>query len=120
MNDEFKTLTPFDAGHGREGMLCSLPALEKQGIGKVSRLPISIRIVLESVLRKCDGKRVTVDDVKRLANWNAKAPAQVEIQTIGDRVAAIGTGRSGSAHPTPGAARTVTSSSVGAVACNFS
>ena len=50
MNDEFKTLKKFDAGKGREGFLHSLPALEEQGIGKISRLPVSIRIVLESVL----------------------------------------------------------------------
>ena len=57
MNDEFKTLKKFDAGKGREGFLHSLPALEEQGIGKISRLPVSIRIVLESVLRNCDGKK---------------------------------------------------------------
>jgi len=47
--DEFKALNKFDAGNGREGFLYSLPALEEQGIGKISRLPVSIRIVLESV-----------------------------------------------------------------------
>jgi len=58
VSDEFKTLTKFDAGKGREGFLHSLPALEEQGVGKISRLPVSIRIVLESVLRNCDGKKV--------------------------------------------------------------
>ena len=72
MNDEFKTLRKFDAGKGREGFLYSLPALEEQGIGKISRLPVSIRIVLESVLRNCDGKKVRRKDVETLANWNAK------------------------------------------------
>ena len=57
-NDPFHTLQTFDAGGGRKGYLHSLPALEKQGIGPISRLPVSIRIVLESVLRNCDGKRV--------------------------------------------------------------
>ena len=52
-------------------------ALEKAGVGPISRLPVSIRIVLESVLRNCDGKRVREDDVRALANWKAKAPAQV-------------------------------------------
>ena len=56
MTDEFKTLKKFDAGAGREGQLHSLPALEEQGVGPISRLPVSIRIVLESVLRNCDGK----------------------------------------------------------------
>src|ERR1700754_3379469 len=86
MNDEFKTLQKFDAGNGREGFLHSLPALEEAGIGKISRLPISIRIVLESVLRNCDGKKVTDQDVRTLANWNAKSPAQVEIPFVVARV----------------------------------
>ncbi len=76
MNDEFKTLTKFDPGKGREGFLYSLPALEEQGIGKISRLPISIRIVLESVLRNCDGKKVRRKDVETLANWNARIAGQ--------------------------------------------
>src|SRR5437868_6810983 len=86
MNDEFKTLTKFDAGHGRQGLLHSLPALEKQGIGKLSRLPISIRIVLESVLRNCDGKKVRPKDVETLANWNAKKPANEEIPFVVARI----------------------------------
>ena len=58
MNDEFKMLRRFDAGNGREACFYSLPALEEQGVGKISRLPVTIRIVLESVLRNCDGKKV--------------------------------------------------------------
>ena len=50
-----------------------LPALEEKGLGKISRLPVSIRIVLESVLRNCDGKKVTDKDVATLAAWNAKS-----------------------------------------------
>ncbi len=80
------TLRTFDAGNGKSGLYYSLPELEKQGIGKISRLPISIRIVLESVLRNCDGKRVADKDVETLANWNAKAPAQVEIPFVVARV----------------------------------
>ena len=72
MNDEFKTLKTFDAGKGREGFLFSLPDLEEQGIGKISRLPVSMRIVLESVLRNSDGKKVRRKDVEALAKWNAK------------------------------------------------
>ena len=86
MNDAFKTLQKFDGGAGESGKLFSLPALEAGGAGPISRLPVSIRIVLESVLRNCDGKKVTEDDVKRLANWNAKAPAQVEIPFVVARV----------------------------------
>src|SRR3989449_8528356 len=86
MKDEFNTLTKFDAGNGREGFLYSLPALEEQGIEKISRLPVSIRIVLESVLRNCDGKKVRRKDVETLANWNAKSPANAEIPFVVARI----------------------------------
>ena len=86
MSDEFRTLRKFDAGKGREGFLHSLPALEEQGIGKISGLPVSIRIVLESVLRNCDGKKVRRKDVETLANWNAKKPANEEIPFVVARI----------------------------------
>ncbi len=86
MNNEFNTLQKFDAGKGREGFFHSLPELEKQGVGKISRLPISIRIVLESVLRNCDGKKVRRKDVETLANWNAKKPANEEIPFVVARI----------------------------------
>jgi aconitate hydratase len=86
MTDEFKTLKKFDGGNGREGFLHSLPALEEHGIGKISRLPVSIRIVLESVLRNCDGKKVRRKDVETLANWNAKSPANEEIPFVVARI----------------------------------
>jgi aconitate hydratase len=85
-NDQFHTLQTFDAGGGRKGYFHSLPALEKQGIGPISRLPVSIRIVLESVLRNCDGKRVGEKDVRRLANWSAKNPANEEIPFVVARI----------------------------------
>ncbi len=69
----------FVTGSGSQGKFYSLPDLETQGIGKVSRLPVSIRIVLESLLRNLDGKKVMEADVKNLANWNAKAPGEYEI-----------------------------------------
>ena len=86
MIDEFKALNKFDAGNGREGFLYSLPALEEQGIGKISRLPVSIRIVLESVLRNCDDKKVRRKDVETLAKWNAKKPANEEIPFVVARI----------------------------------
>ena len=86
MSDEFRTLKKFDAGKGREGFLHSLPALEEQDIGKISRLPVSIRIVLESVLRNCDGKKVRRKDVETLAKWNAKKPANEEIPFVVARI----------------------------------
>jgi aconitate hydratase len=85
-NDPFHTLQTFDAGGGRQGWFHSLPALEKQGVGPISRLPVSIRIVLESVLRNCDGKRVGEKDVRTLANWSAKNPANEEIPFVVARI----------------------------------
>src|SRR6202521_4243167 len=76
----------FDAGEGKKGIYYSLPALEEAGIGKVSRLPVSIRIVLESVLRNCDGKKVAEKDVEALANWNAREPANEEIPFVVARI----------------------------------
>jgi len=84
--DEFKTLKKFDAGKGRDGFLYSLPALEEEGVGKISRLPASIRIVLESALRNCDGVKVQRKDVETLANWNAKEPANEEIPFVVARI----------------------------------
>jgi hypothetical protein len=86
MSDAFQTQQTFDPGNGKTGSFFSLPALEKQGVGPISRLPISIRIVLESVLRNCDGEKVTTEDVRALANWNAKAPEPVEIPFVVARV----------------------------------
>jgi aconitate hydratase len=86
MSDAFSTLQQFDAGAERTGYFHSLPALEAAGAGPISRLPISIRIVLEAVLRNCDGKKVTERDVKALANWNAKKPANEEIPFVVARI----------------------------------
>src|ERR1700761_313819 len=86
MSDAFKTKQQFDLGSGKQGSLYSLPALEEQGVGPISRLPVSIRIVLESVLRNCDEKKVAAADVAALAKWNAKSPAQVEIPFVVARV----------------------------------
>src|SRR5436190_10987083 len=86
MNNEFNTLQKFDTGNGHEGYFHSLPDLEKQAIGQISHLPVSIRIVLESVLRNCDGRKVRRKDVKSLANWNAKRPANEEIPFVVARI----------------------------------
>jgi len=63
----------------REFSYYSLPALEEQKIVKVSRLPVSIRIMLESLLRNCDGKKVSREDIVQLAHWNAKEPSTADI-----------------------------------------
>src|SRR6266571_4712178 len=85
-HDLFGSLQEFDLGGGKRGKLYSLPALEAAGVSKISRLPVSIRIVLESVLRNVDGKKVTERDVRTLANWNAKSPAQEEIPFVVARI----------------------------------
>lgn len=64
----------------------SLPALEKQGMGAISRLPISLRIMLESLLRNCDGQRVKEEDVRRLAAWNPKKPQEEDVPFVVSRV----------------------------------
>jgi aconitate hydratase len=70
----------FTTGSGAEGKMYSLPALAESGIApNLNRLPVSIRIVLESVLRNVDGRKVSEDDVRNLASWNAKAPGEYEI-----------------------------------------
>ncbi|QJE96797.1 aconitate hydratase [Luteolibacter luteus] len=73
------TLRTFQTGSGAEGKFYSLPALAEQGFPNLSKLPVSIRIVLESVLRCVDGRKVTEKDVANLANYNAKTPGEYEI-----------------------------------------
>jgi aconitate hydratase len=75
------TLQPF-----KHGKYYSLPALEKSGLPGISRLPVSIRIVLESVLRNCDGKKVTEEHVKQLAGWKPNAPRTAEIPFVVARI----------------------------------
>ncbi len=77
--DPFRALDEFPLASGRRGKLYSLAALEKAGLGAVSRLPVSLRIVLESLLRNCDGKRVTEAHVRALAAWQPKVPRTAEI-----------------------------------------
>jgi aconitate hydratase A / 2-methylisocitrate dehydratase len=75
----FNTLQTFTTEKGKSGQFYSLPQLEKEGVGPVSRLPVSIRIVLESVLRNYDEKVVEESDVRTLANWQAVAERTDEI-----------------------------------------
>src|SRR5437667_11491357 len=82
----FNSLQTFMPAPGLTGQLYSLPQLEKEGVAKVSRLPVSIRIVLESVLRNFDGEKITEDDVRSLANWQANAERTEEIPFVVARV----------------------------------
>jgi aconitate hydratase len=80
------TRQSFEPGNGRPGTFYSLPALEKAGIGPISRLPVSIRLVLESILRNCDGKKVTEHNVRTLANWQPNVERTEEIPFIVARI----------------------------------
>src|SRR5690349_5300554 len=80
------SLQSFRTAGGKGGRYYSLPALEKAGVGRVSRLPVSLRIVLESVLRNCDGKKVTEEHVRQLAGWRPNAPRTEEIPFVVARV----------------------------------
>ena len=82
----FGTLKSFDLGGGSQGKYYSLPALEAAGVGPISRLPVSIRIVLEAVLRRFDGSRITEENVRELANWKAQADRTSEIPFVVSRI----------------------------------
>jgi hypothetical protein len=84
--DTFKTLRDFTPSPGKKGRYHSLAALEAAGLGKISRLPVSIRIVLESLVRFCDGKRVTEEHVRNLAAWEPNGKRTTEIPFIVVRI----------------------------------
>jgi len=86
MHNLFDTLKDFDLGNGKKGSLYSLPALEKAGVGAISKLPVSIRLVLESVLRNYDGKKVSETNVRELAQWQPNAARTQEIPFIVARI----------------------------------
>jgi aconitate hydratase len=82
----FNTLQTFDLGNGKSGKFYSLPALEAAGVGPISRLPVSVRLVLESVLRNCDGLKVQEANVKELANWKPTEARTAEIPFVVARI----------------------------------
>jgi aconitate hydratase len=81
----FESLRTLKLASG-EAQYYSLPALEQAGLGKISRLPVSIRIVLESVLRNCDGKKVAEEHIRQLAGWQPNAPRTDEIPFVVARI----------------------------------
>ena len=82
----WNTLQSFEPNAGKPGQFYSLPQVEKEGIGPVSKLPVSIRVVLESVLRNFDGTKITEDDVRAIANWQAGAERTEEVPFVVARV----------------------------------
>jgi len=85
-HDPLNTLREFKLKSGRSGRMYSLKALEDQGFGKTSRLPVSLRVVLESVLRNCDGQRISPDVVKALAGWQPNGARTTELPFVLARI----------------------------------
>src|SRR5262245_61072250 len=82
----FNTLQTFTFAGNKTGKFYSLPQLEKQGVGKISRLPVSIRILLESVLRNYDGHKIGEEDVHALAAWEPTAERKEEVPFVVARI----------------------------------
>ena len=85
-HDPFKSLRDFTPSAGKTAKYHSLAALEAAGLGKISRLPFSIRVVLEALVRQCDGKKITEEHVKALASWQANGARTTEIPFIVVRI----------------------------------
>ncbi len=86
MHNLFDSRQTFQVGPGKTGIFYCLPQLERAGIGPVSRLPVSIRIVLEAVLRNYDERTITEQHVRALANWQPHAPRTEEIPFMVGRI----------------------------------
>src|SRR4051812_41755788 len=83
----FNSRQTFHTGTGTDGTFYSLPQLEKEGLGTISRLPVSIRIVLESVIRNFDdGRKINESHVRELAAWGANDERANEIPFVVARV----------------------------------
>ncbi|HEX9630657.1 MAG TPA: aconitate hydratase [Pyrinomonadaceae bacterium] len=82
----FNCLQSFNPVAGQTGKYYSLPQLEREGIGPISKLPVSIRVVLESVLRNCDSRKITEDNVRALANWQPNGKRKEEVPFVVARV----------------------------------
>jgi aconitate hydratase len=86
MTDRLGAMRTFEISPGRTGALVSLPALEERGFGRISRLPVSLRIVLEALARNVDGRRVQEEDVRALAGWQPRGARTQEIPFVVARV----------------------------------
>ncbi len=76
--DPFEARTPFESGSGPVTMY-RLARLEEAGMGEVSRLPYSVKVLLEAVLRQCDGVTITPDDVANLARWQPRQSGSIDV-----------------------------------------
>jgi aconitate hydratase len=85
-HNKFNNLKNLTLPQGKKMKFYSLPALEKMGFGTISRLPVCIRIVLESIVRNYDDKKITATHVKQLAGWKPNAARTDEIPFIVARI----------------------------------
>ena len=85
-HDFLGTLQSFDLGGGRQGRFYSIPVLGRALGVPVRRLPVSIRIVLEAVLRHCDGLKVQESSVRELAAWKPVEVRTAEIPFVVARI----------------------------------
>lgn len=83
---ECDVLAEFELPEGGVGVFHSLPEIERRGIGRISRLPVSIRILLEAAIRNCDGKKITSEHVKELAGWQPNGKRQTEVPLVPSRI----------------------------------
>ncbi|MBI5632759.1 MAG: aconitate hydratase AcnA [Nitrospirae bacterium] len=86
MHNLFNTLREFNPCIGRAGKIYSLPALSQTGFSSISRLPISLRILLESLLRNYDGRKITEEHVRQLAGWKPEADRTEEVPFVVARI----------------------------------
>ena len=84
--DLFNCLQDLTLSNNQDTQYYSLPALEKNGLGRISRLPVCIRVILESVLRNCDGQKITEAHVRQLADWQPNAERTHEIPFVVSRI----------------------------------
>lgn len=84
--EKLDLLKVFELPNGGNGTLYSLRELERHGVGQISRLPVSIRILLESALRNWDGKKVTTAHVQELACWQPHANRLTEVPLVPTRI----------------------------------
>src|SRR5690606_15982955 len=82
----FNSLRPLTLANGTTAQFYALSALEEAGLGKITRLPLSIRIVLESVLRNYDDNKITQAHVEQLAGWQPQAERTHEIPFVVARI----------------------------------
>ncbi len=84
--DPRSALCDFHPTPGQTAHFYSLPALEAAGFGKIARLPVSLRVILESVLRHLDGERITEAHLRQLADWRPQADRSAEIPFVVNRI----------------------------------